>query len=99
MINFYQRSLSDLNRRCYAAVEANKLDWEEYGIHHYPGCKQILILCDSGGANENLNGLVRQYFPKGMEFTSIEQSQIDQVVNTLNNRSRKRFDFLSPNEV
>jgi hypothetical protein len=25
--------------------------WEEFGIHDYPGCKQILILCDSGGAN------------------------------------------------
>ena len=51
------------------------------------------------GANENLNGLVRQYFPKDMDFKSIQQEQINQVVNTLNNRPRKRFDFLSPNEM
>ncbi|MEO1185703.1 MAG: IS30 family transposase [Cyanobacteria bacterium J06636_27] len=51
------------------------------------------------GANENLNGLVRQYFPKNMDFKSINQAQIKQVVNTLNNRPRKRFDFLSPNEM
>ena len=51
------------------------------------------------GANENLNGLVRQYFPKDMEFNSIDKEQIEQVVNILNNRPRKRFDFLSPNEM
>jgi len=51
------------------------------------------------GANENLNGLVRQYFPKDMDFKSINQAQINHVVNTLNNRPRKRFHFLSPNEM
>jgi IS30 family transposase len=51
------------------------------------------------GANENLNGLVRQYFPKHMDFTSIDQTQIEQVLDRLNNRPRKRFGFLSPNEM
>lgn len=51
------------------------------------------------GANENLNGLVRQYFPKDMDFRTIEKTQIQQVVQTLNNRPRKRFGFLSPNEM
>lgn len=51
------------------------------------------------GANENLNGLVRQYFPKKSNFESITQEQINRVVNILNNRPRKRFGFKSPNEV
>lgn len=51
------------------------------------------------GANENLNGLVRQYFPKKTNFEAITQEQINKVVNILNNRPRKRFDYKTPNEV
>jgi IS30 family transposase len=51
------------------------------------------------GANENLNGLVRQYFPKGSEFADITQEQINHVVQTLNNRPRKRFGYKTPNEI
>ena len=51
------------------------------------------------GANENLNGLVRQYFPKGSDFNLITQEQVDMVVEKLNNRPRKRHQFNSPNEV
>lgn len=51
------------------------------------------------GANENLNGLVRQYFPKGSDFSLITQEQVDIVVEILNNRARKRHQFSSPNEV
>ena len=50
------------------------------------------------GANENLNGLVRQYFPKNHDFTSITNEQIEQVQNRLNNRPRKRLGYKSPNE-
>ena len=51
------------------------------------------------GANENLNGLVRQYFPKNMSFQNIDKQQINQVVNKLNNRPRKRFGFDTPIEI
>ena len=50
------------------------------------------------GANENLNGLVRQYFPKEYDFTSISNEEINTVQNILNNRPRKRLGFKSPNE-
>jgi len=50
------------------------------------------------GANENLNGLVRQYFPKNYDFTSITNDQIENVQNILNNRPRKRLGFKTPNE-
>jgi len=51
------------------------------------------------GANENLNGLVRQYFPKDCDFTKITKQQIIDVQTILNNRPRKRFGFKTPNEV
>ena len=51
------------------------------------------------GANENLNGLIRQYFPKKSDFTAINEERVNEVVNILNNRPRKRFDYLTPYEV
>ena len=50
------------------------------------------------GANENLNGLIRQYFPKGCEFEKVTPKQIKVVETKLNNRPRKRFNFDTPLE-
>lgn len=51
------------------------------------------------GANENLNGLVRQYFPKKTSFASITNLEVENVVNILNNRPRKRFGYKTPCEI
>ena len=51
------------------------------------------------GANENLNGLIRQYFPKKSDFELITEKQIKKVIDILNNRPRKRFGYKTPNEV
>ena len=51
------------------------------------------------GANENLNGLVRQYFPKGTNFDNIDEQAVKVAEKVLNNRPRKRYGYLSPNEV
>jgi transposase, IS30 family len=51
------------------------------------------------GTNENTNGLLRQYFPKKTPFNNITQEDIDQVVNLINNRPRKRLNYLTPHEV
>ena len=51
------------------------------------------------GANENLNGLIRQYFPKKSNFENITKQEIETVINTLNNRPRKRFGYKTPNEI
>jgi len=48
------------------------------------------------GSNENLNGLVRQYFAKGSDFSRIAQIDIQTVENKLNNRPRKRFNYENP---
>lgn len=50
------------------------------------------------GANENTNGLIRQYFPKGSSFQNITHEQVLYAQNELNNRPRKKLGFLSPNE-
>jgi len=50
------------------------------------------------GANENTNGLIRQYFPKGSSFENITNEQVNYVQNKLNNRPRKKLGFLTPNE-
>jgi len=51
------------------------------------------------GANENLNGLIRQYIPKRSDFSQICPNYILEVQEKLNNRPRKRFNYLSPKEV
>lgn len=51
------------------------------------------------GLNENTNGLIRQYFPKGMDFQMITQEHVQVAMNHLNNRPRKTLGFKTPNEV
>lgn len=51
------------------------------------------------GLNENTNGLVRQYFPKKHDFTTITEAEVEHVVERLNNRPRKTLGFRTPNEV
>ena len=50
------------------------------------------------GTNENTNGLLRQYFPKGMDFRKITQADLDKAVDEINNRPRKRLGWKSPQE-
>jgi len=49
------------------------------------------------GANENLNGLIRQYIPKSTSFEEITVERIIEIQEKLNNRPRKRFNFETPN--
>lgn len=48
------------------------------------------------GSNENTNGLIRQYIPKGTDFDSLSEDYIRYVQDKLNRRPRKRLNFLSP---
>lgn len=50
------------------------------------------------GANENLNGLIRQYLPKGTDFSKITKERIKEIEAKLNNRPRKRYNFDTPIE-
>jgi len=51
------------------------------------------------GANENANGLLRQYFPKGSNFKKVMEEDVQAAVKRLNNRPRKCLDYRTPHEV
>ena len=70
---------------------ARDLDADFYFAHPYASWER--------GTNENTNGLIRQYFPKGRDFTTITQQEINHVMKRLNNRPRKRLGFRTPSQV
>jgi len=70
---------------------ATKLAAKIYFAHPYSSWER--------GRNENTNGLIRQYFPKGIDLNTITQSQIDFVMSRLNNRPRKTRGNKTPNEL
>ena len=51
------------------------------------------------GTNENTNGLIRWYLPKGTDFATISDETLKAIENTLNNRPRKRLGWKTPLEV
>nr|AUN37111.1 mobile element protein [uncultured bacterium] len=70
---------------------AEALGAEFYFAHPYHSWER--------GLNENTNGLVRQYFAKGSDFSSISDEQVEAVAARLNERPRKTLGFQTPNQV
>ena len=70
---------------------ANNIGAKIYFAHPYSSWER--------GLNENTNGLIRQYFPKGSSFKSITDAEVKIVEEKLNNRPRKTLGYCTPNEI
>ena len=86
-------TLTTDNGREFAAHAriASALDADFFFAHPYASWER--------GANENMNGLIRQFFPKKLRFGSITPRQIDFAMHRLNHRPRKCLGFKTPHEV
>jgi len=51
------------------------------------------------GTNENTNGLIRQYLPKGTSMEGLTQARCNAIADKLNNRPRKRYNYKTPKEM
>lgn len=51
------------------------------------------------GTDENTNGLLRQYFPKGTDISRYSEQELDAVANALNHRPRKSLEWKTPAEA
>ena len=51
------------------------------------------------GTNENTKGLIRWFFPKETDFSTITKRQLQQAQNNLNDRPRKVFGYKTPNDM
>jgi IS30 family transposase len=74
-------------------------DWEQVAI----AADIEIFFCDphkpwQRGSNENTNGLLRQYFPKGSDLSVHSEAELDQVAAELNDRPRKRLGYRKPIE-
>lgn len=78
---------SEMNE--FEAIE-RRTDMNVYFAHPYHSWER--------GSNENTNGLLRQFFPKGSDFTGTTKEQVDLAVNLLNTRPRKRLRGETPEE-
>jgi len=72
-------------------IVAKKLKCDYYFCHPYSSWER--------GLNENINGLVRQYIPKGSSFEHLTKKDIQKIENRLNHRPRKSLGWRTPYEV
>ena len=70
---------------------AESLEADFYFAHPYASWER--------GTNENMNGLIRQYFPKDRDLRTVTEQEIERAMHRLNNRPRKCLGYRTPNEV
>lgn len=92
----------DEERRCSITFDNGTEFARCHRLEKHLGIK--LYFADPGcpyqrGTNENTNGLIRQYFPKGTDFRNISHHEVRRVEKLLNNRPRACLEFRTPAEV
>jgi len=75
----------------YHQTVAKGLDAQGYFAHPYHSWER--------GLNENTNGLIRQYLPKGTDFRTLTLEKLRSIMDRLNNRPRKCLGFKTPNQL
>jgi len=97
------RLLKPVQRRAYTLTVDNG---KEFACHEKVAekLKMKVYFADpysawQRGLNENTNGLIRQYVPKGSDIRALSDQSIQQIMDRLNNRPRKALGFLTPKEV
>jgi IS30 family transposase len=88
-----RRSMTLDNGKEFAEHETltNRLALEVYFAQPYASWQR--------GTNENTNGLLRQFFPKGTDFTHVSHHEVARVEKLINERPRRRLDYRTPSEV
>lgn len=69
----------------------NELDTQVYFAHPYSPWER--------GLNENTNGLIRKFYPKGTDFSEVTDEELLRVQNLINERPRKSLNYKTPKEV
>ena len=89
------------HRRRHIAVTEQRLQRADERIEAASAVKFYFATPHHGwerGANENTNGLIRQYLPKGQTMKGVTQTLCDLIAEQLNNRPRKRHGYKTPNQ-
>lgn len=97
------KSIAEMNAKCLTITLDNGTEFHDYARveKKYPVKFYFATPYHSWerGTNENTNGLIRQYLPKGMCFKHIDQADCDEIAEKLNRRPRLRLGFKTPIEV
>lgn len=88
----YVHTITADNGREFAAhkVVAKAMNCDFYFAHPYRSCER--------GRNENSNGRLRRFFPKGISLHNVTQKQLDQAIETMLDTPRKLLDYKTPRE-
>lgn len=108
------RTTRSLNQKCILLLEREAARFKTITadngteFHQYPEIEEVTGIrfyfatphhSWERGTNENTNGLIRQYLPKGMDLKNLTQAQCDRIAKKLNTRPRKRHGFKTPEEI